>query len=99
MVFVVASGLAHEGQAYGLGRHHDAHHVPVHHFHLADVAGVQRAEYVQALFVARLRAGLLNVAFIVAALFVAPHLQTPVYALGLAVIAGGVLQFSCNCRV
>jgi putative peptidoglycan lipid II flippase len=36
---------------------------------------------------------LLNVAFIFAAVFVAPHLRTPVHALAWAVIAGGILQF------
>jgi putative peptidoglycan lipid II flippase len=36
---------------------------------------------------------LLNVAFIFAAVFVAPHLRTAVYALAWAVIAGGILQF------
>ncbi|WP_153100947.1 murein biosynthesis integral membrane protein MurJ [Paraburkholderia hayleyella] len=36
---------------------------------------------------------LLNLAFIAAAVFVAPYLQTPVYALAWAVIVGGVLQF------
>jgi putative peptidoglycan lipid II flippase len=36
---------------------------------------------------------LLNVAFISAALFVAPHMRQPVYALAWAVIVGGVLQF------
>jgi putative peptidoglycan lipid II flippase len=36
---------------------------------------------------------LLNVAFIGAAVFVAPHLHTPVYALAWAVIVGGILQF------
>ncbi|WP_296658824.1 murein biosynthesis integral membrane protein MurJ [Paraburkholderia sp.] len=36
---------------------------------------------------------LLNVAFIFAAVVVAPHLKQPVYALAWAVIAGGVLQF------
>ncbi|GAB3629167.1 Lipid II flippase MurJ [Pandoraea terrae] len=35
---------------------------------------------------------LLNVSSIVASLWVAPHLRTPVYALAYAVIAGGVLQ-------
>ena len=37
----VASGLAHDGQAYPLAVHDDADHVPVHHLHLADVAGVR----------------------------------------------------------
>jgi len=35
---------------------------------------------------------LLNVSFVVASLFVAPHLQHPIYALAMAVVAGGVLQ-------
>lgn len=37
---------------------------------------------------------LLNIAFIVAALFVAPHLQQPIYALAMAVLAGGALQLA-----
>ncbi|OOV75856.1 lipid II flippase MurJ, partial [Oceanospirillum linum] len=36
---------------------------------------------------------LLNIVFIVAAVFVAPHMKVPVYALAWAVIVGGVLQF------
>ncbi|TFW06139.1 murein biosynthesis integral membrane protein MurJ [Oxalobacteraceae bacterium OM1] len=35
---------------------------------------------------------LLNLAFIAASLFVAPHMQEPVYALAFAVVAGGILQ-------
>ena len=35
---------------------------------------------------------LLNLSFIAAALFVAPHVQQPVYVLAWAVVAGGVLQ-------
>ena len=37
---------------------------------------------------------LLNVAFIAAAVFVAPHLKVPVYALAYAVIVGGVAAVS-----
>ena len=37
---------------------------------------------------------LLNLSFIVAALFVAPHMAQPIYALALAVIAGGILQLA-----
>ena len=37
---------------------------------------------------------MLNLSFIVAALFVAPRLEQPVYALALAVFAGGVLQLA-----
>ncbi|CAM2149216.1 lipid II flippase MurJ [Pararobbsia alpina] len=36
---------------------------------------------------------LLNVSFIFAALFVAPHMPVPIYALAWAVLIGGVLQF------
>ncbi len=35
---------------------------------------------------------LLNLSFIAASLFLAPHLQQPVYALAIAVIIGGILQ-------
>jgi putative peptidoglycan lipid II flippase len=35
---------------------------------------------------------LLNLAFIAASLLVAPHMEQPVYALALAVVAGGILQ-------
>lgn len=34
----------------------------------------------------------LNLVFIVAALFVAPHMERPIYALGWAVFAGGIVQ-------
>ncbi len=37
---------------------------------------------------------LLNLSFIAAALLLAPHLAQPVYALAIAVVAGGVLQLS-----
>ena len=37
---------------------------------------------------------LLNVSFIAASLFLAPHLKQPIYALAIAVLAGGVLQMA-----
>jgi len=37
---------------------------------------------------------LLNISFILAALFLAPHLQQPIYALAAAVLVGGVLQLA-----
>ncbi len=37
---------------------------------------------------------LLNLSFIVASLWIAPHLQMPIYALACAVIAGGILQLA-----
>ena len=57
VVFAVASGLKHDGQAYALAVHDDADHVPVHHLHLADDARLRRAQHVQAVLAARVRAG------------------------------------------
>ncbi|MES2537394.1 MAG: murein biosynthesis integral membrane protein MurJ [Pseudomonadota bacterium] len=37
---------------------------------------------------------LLNLSFIVASLFVAPHMEQPIYALAIAVVAGGILQMA-----
>lgn len=37
---------------------------------------------------------LLNLGMILGALFLAPHLETPIYALGIGVIVGGVLQLA-----
>ncbi|MBF8179206.1 murein biosynthesis integral membrane protein MurJ [Herminiimonas contaminans] len=37
---------------------------------------------------------LLNLSFIVATLFLAPHLEQPIYAMAIAVIVGGVLQMA-----
>lgn len=37
---------------------------------------------------------LLNLTFIVATLFLAPHLQQPIYAMAIAVLVGGVLQMA-----
>lgn len=37
---------------------------------------------------------LLNISFIVASLFVAPYLETPIYAMAFAVVAGGMLQLA-----
>jgi putative peptidoglycan lipid II flippase len=37
---------------------------------------------------------LLNLSFIIASLFLAPHLQQPIYAMAIAVMAGGVLQMA-----
>lgn len=39
---------------------------------------------------------LLNVSFIVASVFVAPHLKVPVFALAGAVVVGGILQFAAQ---
>lgn len=37
---------------------------------------------------------LLNLSFIVASLFLAPHLEQPIYALAIAVVVGGILQMA-----
>jgi putative peptidoglycan lipid II flippase len=37
---------------------------------------------------------LLNLAFIIATLFLVPHLETPIYAMAFAVVVGGILQMA-----
>ncbi|KND55466.1 putative peptidoglycan lipid II flippase MurJ [Candidatus Paraburkholderia kirkii] len=92
VVYAVASGLRHEGIGYALA---------------VEMARIM-FPYIVLISVTTLASGvlntykqfslpafapvLLNVSFIFAAVFVAPHLKVPVYALAYAVIAGGVLQ-------
>ncbi|GAB6847787.1 murein biosynthesis integral membrane protein MurJ [Paraburkholderia sp. A1RI_3L] len=93
VVLVVASGLQAEGEA----------------FRLAVVMTRIMFPYIVFISLTSLASGvlntyklfslpafapvLLNVSFIAAAVFVAPHMKQPVYALAWAVIVGGVLQF------
>ncbi|WP_341314461.1 murein biosynthesis integral membrane protein MurJ [Paraburkholderia sp. IMGN_8] len=94
VVFVVASGLAHEGQAYALAVTMTRIMFPYIIFiSLTSLASSVLNTY-KNFSLPAFAPVLLNVAFIVAAVFVAPYLQTPVYALAWAVIAGGVLQFA-----
>jgi putative peptidoglycan lipid II flippase len=93
VVFAVAGGLKHDGQAYGLAVHMTQIMFPYIIFiSLTSLASGVLNTYRQFSLPA-FAPVLLNVAFIFAALVVAPHLKTPVYALAYAVIAGGVLQF------
>ena len=93
VVFIVASGLAHEGQAYALAVTMTRIMFPYIIFiSLTSLASGVLNTY-KNFSLPAFAPVLLNVAFIVAAVFVAPRLHTPVYALAWAVIAGGVLQF------
>ncbi|SPB15760.1 integral membrane protein MviN [Caballeronia novacaledonica] len=92
VVYAVASGLRHEGIGYTLA---------------VDMTRIM-FPYIVLISMTTLASGvlntykqfslpafapvLLNVAFIFAAVFVAPHLKVPVYALAYAVIVGGFLQ-------
>lgn len=94
VVYAVATGLRHEGQAFPIAVHMTRIMFP----------------YIALISLTSLAAGvlntyknfsmpafaplLLNVSFIVAALFVGPHLQTPIYALAMAVVVGGILQLA-----
>ncbi len=93
VVFVVASGLAHEGQAYALAVTMTRIMFPYIIFiSLTSLASSVLNTY-KNFSLPAFAPVLLNVAFIVAAVFVAPRMHTPVYALAWAVIAGGLLQF------
>ncbi|MCC8394150.1 murein biosynthesis integral membrane protein MurJ [Paraburkholderia sp. MMS20-SJTR3] len=93
VVFVVASGLAHEGHAYQLAVTMTRIMFPYIIFiSLTSLASGVLNTY-KNFSLPAFAPVLLNVSFIAAALFVAPYLKTPVYALAWAVIVGGVLQF------
>lgn len=93
VVFAVASGLKHDGQAYGLAVHMTQIMFPYIIFiSLTTLASGVLNTYKQFSLPA-FAPVLLNVAFIAAAVFVAPHMKVPVYALAYAVIVGGILQF------
>jgi putative peptidoglycan lipid II flippase len=93
VVFVVASGLAHDGEAYPLAVAMTRIMFPYIVFiSLTSLASGVLNTY-KNFSLPAFAPVLLNVSFIVAAVFVAPHMKTPVYALAWAVIVGGVLQF------
>lgn len=93
VVFAVASGLKHDGAAYGLAVEMTRIMFPYIIFiSMTTLASGVLNTYKQFSLPA-FAPVLLNVAFIFAAVFVAPHMKVPVYALAYAVIAGGLLQF------
>ncbi|PLZ01177.1 murein biosynthesis integral membrane protein MurJ [Burkholderia sp. WAC0059] len=93
VVLVVASGLTSDGQAYPLAVTMTRIMFPYIVFiSLTSLASGVLNTYKQFSLPA-FAPVLLNVSFIVAAVWVAPHLKHPVYALAWAVIVGGVLQF------
>ncbi len=94
VVFAVASGLRTDGQAFPLAVAMTRIMFPYIVFiSLTTLASGVLNTY-KRFSLPAFAPVLLNVAFIVAAVFVAPHLKVPVYALAWAVIAGGALQFA-----
>ncbi|QCP48425.1 murein biosynthesis integral membrane protein MurJ [Trinickia violacea] len=93
VVFAVASGLRADGQAFPLAVAMTRIMFPYIIFiSLTTLASGVLNTY-KSFSLPAFAPVLLNVAFIAAAVFVAPHLKVPVYALAWAVIVGGLLQF------
>jgi putative peptidoglycan lipid II flippase len=93
VVFAVASGLEHDGRAFDLAVTMTQIMFPYIIFiSLTSLASGVLNTYRQFSLPA-FAPVLLNVSFIAAAIFLAPHLKVPVYALAYAVIVGGILQF------
>ncbi|WP_050454121.1 murein biosynthesis integral membrane protein MurJ [Candidatus Burkholderia verschuerenii] len=92
VVFAVASGLEHEGAAYGLAVGMTRIMFPYIVFISMTTLAAGVLNTYKQFSLPAFAPVLLNVAFIVAAVFVAPHMKVPVYALAYAVIAGGILQ-------
>ena len=94
IVFGVASGLRGNGQAFGLAVTMTQIMFPYIVFiSLTTLASGVLNTY-RSFSLPAFAPVLLNVSFITAAVFVAPHIKVPVYALAWAVIAGGILQFA-----
>jgi putative peptidoglycan lipid II flippase len=94
VVYTVATGLRNEGQAFPVAVHMTRIMFPyIALISLTSLAAGVLNTY-RNFSVPAFAPLLLNVSFIVAALFVGPHLQTPIYALAMAVVVGGVLQLA-----
>ncbi|UDG82145.1 murein biosynthesis integral membrane protein MurJ [Candidatus Vallotia cooleyia] len=92
VVWVMASGLLHEGRSFGLAVMMTRIMFPyIALSSLTSLASGVLHTY-RNFSLPAFAPVLLNVSFIVAALVVAPRLDTPIYALAFAVLAGGVLQ-------
>ncbi|MEA3116750.1 MAG: putative peptidoglycan lipid flippase [Paraburkholderia sp.] len=94
VVFAVASGLKGEGQAFALAVTMTRIMFPYIVFISLTTLAAGVLNTYRSFSLPAFAPVLLNVAFIVAAAFVAPHLKVPVFALAWAVIVGGVLQFA-----
>ncbi|SAL47598.1 integral membrane protein MviN [Caballeronia sordidicola] len=93
VVFAVASGLEHDGRAFGYAVTMTQIMFPYIIFiSLTSLASGVLNTY-RKFSLPAFAPVLLNVSFIAAAVFLAPHLKVPIYALAYAVIAGGILQF------
>ncbi|CAB3719560.1 murein biosynthesis integral membrane protein MurJ [Trinickia soli] len=93
VVYVVASGLRADGQAFALAASMTRIMFPYIIFiSLTTLASGVLNTY-GSFSLPAFAPVLLNIVFIIAAAFVAPHMKVPVFALAWAVIVGGVLQF------
>jgi putative peptidoglycan lipid II flippase len=93
VVFGVASGLKSDGQAFALAVTMTRIMFPYIAFVSLTTLAAGVLNTYGSFSLPAFAPVLLNVSFIAAAVFVAPHLKVPVFALAWAVIAGGVLQF------
>lgn len=94
VVYAVAAGLRHDGQAFPLAVTMTRIMFPYIIFiSLTSLASGVLNTY-KNFSLPAFAPVLLNVCFIIAALFVAPRLQTPIFALAFAVVAGGILQLA-----
>jgi len=94
VVYAVATGLQHEGQAFPIAVHMTRIMFPYIAFISLTALASGVLNTYKNFSIPAFSPLLLNVSFIVAAIWVAPHLKTPIYALAFAVLVGGVLQLA-----
>jgi len=93
VVYVVASGLRADGQAFELAVAMTRIMFPYIIFISLTTLAAGVLNAYGSFSLPAFAPVLLNIVFIIAAAFVAPHMKVPVYALAWAVVVGGVLQF------
>lgn len=93
VVYVVASGLRADGQAFALAVSMTQIMFPYIIFISLTTLAAGVLNTYGSFSLPAFAPVLLNIVFIVAAVFVAPHMKVPVFALAWAVVVGGVLQF------
>jgi putative peptidoglycan lipid II flippase len=95
VVYIAAPGFAADAEQVRADRHAaDPHHLSVHIVHVAGCPCRRHSQHLEPLRPAGLHAVLLNISFIVMALFAAPYFDQQVLALGWAVCIGGLLQLA-----
>ena len=95
VVYLMATGLKSNPDAFDDLGHDDPHHVPLHRLHVAGRPGRRHPQHLARIQGSGVHAGLAeSQSSIAAALFLAPFLKQPIYALAIAVFVGGVLQLA-----